>query len=319
MQEGGLFRSLQLRAKGKMCANSETVCHEEFCPWAREYGLKLIRTGLLPTLLEQSPHQDPDAIYDAAFNHEVCPFEVSLDLLPDIDVVVCDYNYVFDPTIGLGALVDSHALADAVLIIDETHNLVDRSREYYSPVLQRNEILRAVEFLKQRDHRVFSDLGRLCNELAEMVAKIARSAFQKGQDGDRLSDFDIEPFGEMRMAFDGAMLQYFLYKREHDLWLADDPVMDVFLALTRFHRVLSLGGDEFVHLARRDRVEGESIKVFCRDASRFTGEVLKATSGVVAMSATLEPFEFYRDLLGFDPRPHDRTRSPPLLSPFPIG
>ncbi|MEN8165812.1 MAG: DEAD/DEAH box helicase, partial [Acidobacteriota bacterium] len=314
MQAEGLFRSLQLRAKGKMCANSETVCHEEFCPWAKEYGLKLIRTGLLPTMLEGSPHQDPDVIYETAFNHEVCPFEVSLDLLPDIDVVVCDYNYVFDPTIGLGALVDSHALTDAVLVIDETHNLVDRSRDYYSPILQRNEILRAVEFLKQRDHRVFDDLGRLCNELADYVADIVRGSFESGKHGDQVTNFDSEPLGKLRMALDGAMLQYFLYKREHDLWWAEDPVMDVFLALTRFHRVLSLGGDEFVHLARRDYTEGDSIKIFCRDASRFTGEVLKATAGVVAMSATLEPFEFYRDLLGFDP---EATTELSVPSPFP--
>ncbi len=316
MQGDGLFRSLQLRSKGKMCANSETVCHEEFCPWAKEYGLKLIRTGLLPTLLERSPHQDPDAIYETAFNHEVCPFEVSLDLLPDIDVVVCDYNYVFDPTIGLGALVDSHALTDAVLVIDETHNLVDRSREYYSPILQRNEILRAVEFLKQRDHRVFDDLGSLCTKLADMVASTVEASLEPRESGDKLTAFDSEPLGALRMALDAAMLQYFLYKREHDLWWADDPVMDVFLALTRFHRVLSLGGDEFVHLARRSYSEGDSIKIFCRDASRFTGEVLKAAAAVVAMSATLEPFEFYKDLLGFD---SEETTELVVQSPFPKG
>jgi len=45
--QDGLFRSLQLRAKSKMCANTEIVCHEEFCPYARDYGLKLVQTSLL--------------------------------------------------------------------------------------------------------------------------------------------------------------------------------------------------------------------------------------------------------------------------------
>ncbi len=76
-----LFRSLQLRAKSKMCANTEIVCHEEFCPYAKEYGLKLTRTELLPTLIAQNAHQDPDDIFEAAKEHVVCPFEVSLDLL----------------------------------------------------------------------------------------------------------------------------------------------------------------------------------------------------------------------------------------------
>ena len=34
--------------------------------------------------------------------------------------------------------------------------------------------------------------------------------------------------GELRIAFDGAMLSYFLYKREHELWIADDPVLELF-------------------------------------------------------------------------------------------
>ena len=86
MQEG-LFSSLQLRAKSKMCANTEIVCHEEFCPYAREYGLKLVRSNLLETLLAASEHQDPDEIFASARAHQVCPFEVSLDLLPEVDLV----------------------------------------------------------------------------------------------------------------------------------------------------------------------------------------------------------------------------------------
>ncbi len=107
----GLFRSLQLRAKSKMCANTEIICHEEFCPYAKEYGIKLVRSGLLKNLLDADEHQDPDRIFESAKEHEVCPFEVSLDLLADVDLVVCDYNYVFDPTIGLSALAGGDASA----------------------------------------------------------------------------------------------------------------------------------------------------------------------------------------------------------------
>jgi DNA excision repair protein ERCC-2 len=110
------------------------------------------------------------------------------------------------------------------------------------------------------------------------------------------------------------MLQYFLFKRENDLWLADDPAVEVFYTATRFHRVLLLGGDEFVHLATRGPDGHEELKIFCRDASRFLGEVLDESAGAVAMSATLEPFDFYRDLLGFDA---DRTDTLHVPSPFP--
>ncbi len=111
----------------------------------------------------------------AARNHEVCPFEVSLDLLPHIDLVVCDYNYVFDPVIGLGAVLNDGALRNAVLVIDEAHNLVDRSREYYSPTISSDQIDRALEHLATRSNAVFENLAALVRELSEYVANHGRS------------------------------------------------------------------------------------------------------------------------------------------------
>ncbi len=312
--QDGLFRSLQLRAKGKMCANTEVICHEEFCPYAKEYGVKLVRSQLIENLLEDSDHQDPDEVFESARNHEVCPFEVSLDLLPHIDLVVCDYNYVFDPVIGLGAVLNEGALRNAVLVIDEAHNLVDRSREYYSPIVSSSQIERSLEHLATRSNPVFETLAALVRELSDYVRTTVDLAFE-GQRGDEaLASFDPQTISDLRIAFDGAMLSYFLYKREKELWIADDPILDLFFTLTHFHRVLSLGGSEFVHLARRASDGTTSLRIFCLDAARFVGEILDESAGVVAMSATLEPFDFYRDLLGFDPH---RTSSLYVPSPFP--
>jgi DNA excision repair protein ERCC-2 len=313
--QDGLFRSLQLRAKSKMCANTEIVCHEEFCPYAKEYGLKLVRTELLQTLLEGNEHQDPDFIFEAARDHVVCPFEVSLDLLGEVDLVVCDYNYVFDPTIGLRALVHGNALRDSVLVIDEAHNLVDRSRDYFSPELRITDLEKARTFLEGRSNPVFDELGELVRNLIDEVRRRVGESLGDEVHNEGPADLDEEAISDLRVAFDGAMLSYFLYKREHEMWMADDPVLDVFFTLTRFHRVLSLGGDEFVHIAERDgNGEAERLKIFCRDASRFVGEVLDGSASAIAMSATLEPFDFYRDLLGFDAHRTDELYVP---SPFP--
>ncbi len=313
MMQGQLFRSLQLRAKGKMCANREIICHEEHCVYARDYGLKLVRSKLLESLLDQYQHLDPDVLFAEARANEVCPFEVSLDLLSEADLVVCDYNYVFDPTVGLQALLDAGALQNAVLVIDEAHNLVDRSREYYSPTLAMEQARRAAELLTTRDAPCFLALRALVGRLAELIGRVVDDALEGEDVGVAQTTFPEELLSELRVAFDGAMLQYFLYKRENDLWLADDPVMDVFLALTRFHRVLGLGGEEFVYLAQREKVGAEELRIFCRDASRFVGQVIAGSAGTVAMSATLEPFEFYRDLLGFEP---PRTETLRVPSPF---
>ncbi|HKI87177.1 MAG TPA: DEAD/DEAH box helicase family protein, partial [Thermoanaerobaculia bacterium] len=131
----GAFHGVRLRAKKKMCANSEVICHEEYCPYARDYFSKLHTSGILRHLRNDAALLTPDAIFAGAKAAEVCPFEVSLELSQSAEVVICDYNYVFDPYVALAELGGDRDLSDMILVIDEAHNLVDRGRGYYSPEL----------------------------------------------------------------------------------------------------------------------------------------------------------------------------------------
>ncbi len=262
---------------------------------------------------------------------------MSLDLLPEVDLVVCDYNYVFDPSIGLSALLDRGALRNAVLVIDEAHNLVDRSREYYSPGLSSRLVERARSMLEERmggsRSVLFRHLLALVDHTGHLIHEAVCEALGEEAYGDAEVSMPADELSELRVALDGAMLQYFIYKRENKLWVAHDPLMELFMAVTRFHRVLQLGGEELIHLAGRsepynrraregalsvypfaDPSPEESLRIFCCDASRFVGALLDESAGAVAMSATLEPFDFYQDLLGFD---RHRTEHLQVSSPFP--
>src|ERR1039457_3461605 len=63
--------------------------------------------------------------------HQVCPFELSLDLSTWVDVVVCEYNYVFDPKVYLRRHF-AEEQGDYAFLVDEAHNLVDRARKMSS-------------------------------------------------------------------------------------------------------------------------------------------------------------------------------------------
>jgi DNA excision repair protein ERCC-2 len=54
--------------------------------------------------------------------------------------------------------------------------------------------------------------------------------------------------------------------------------------------------------------------VFCKDPSRFLGRIFDSAHATIAISATLEPFDFYEKTLGF---PADRVSRLALASPFP--
>jgi DNA excision repair protein ERCC-2 len=312
MQQGG-WHSIQVRAKAKMCANREVVCHEEFCLHARDYATKLADRGVLPALLAGSSHLDPDRVFAAANEAEVCPFEVSLELLRECSAVVCDYNYVFDPAIALFGAAVGGALEDTYLVVDEAHNLVERAREYYSPRLSRQTVAAALALLKGHRQQVCRALAEVLASLDEMIAGEVSAAIGARQGTQRI-DLDPAPLAELRLALDALIAPYFAFKRDAELWLAQDPILAVLLTLARLTELVEDGGRELVPLVERSNDHGESLRVFCLDAARFTGAVLNRSAGCVAMSATLEPFDFYRDLLGFDP---DRTDALALPSPFP--
>ena len=72
--------------------------------------------------------------WPARGKHQVCPFELSLDMAVYCEVIICDYNYAFDPRVRLDRFFNQESLKH-LLLVDEAHNLPDRSRSMYSASL----------------------------------------------------------------------------------------------------------------------------------------------------------------------------------------
>jgi Rad3-related DNA helicase len=87
----------------------------------------------------------------------VCPYYLTQELVRWADVVVADYNYVFDSTAALHLLTLANDWKVA-LLVDEAHNLVDRARSMYTAGLSRTE-LRSVR--RSAPRALKRPLGRL--------------------------------------------------------------------------------------------------------------------------------------------------------------
>ena len=59
-----------------------------------------------------------------AEKYQVCPFEMSLDASLYADIIICDYNYVFDPNVYLKRFFSEEEKGDYIFLVDEAHNLV---------------------------------------------------------------------------------------------------------------------------------------------------------------------------------------------------
>lgn len=307
----GSFRSLRIRAKQKMCAHTEVICHEDFCPFAAKYPEKMERSGLVGRIATDLTYFDPDVVFEMARDEEVCPFEVSLELLDEADVIVCDYNYVFDPYIGLKTWSGEGDWSDAVLIIDEAHNLVDRARGYYSPEIAEKDLRLVAAHLASRPGFPVDGWEELVEELQAHLEGLGEML----EDGvpQALCDPSRRLLMAQREEWERLLLRYVGWKIQHRIAEEDDPVVDFYFRLVKLTNVVGEEGDEFARIIERTP-DGLRLKIFCKDPSRFLAPILDSAHAVVAISATLQPFEFYRTTLGF---PEQRTAELALPSPFP--
>jgi DNA excision repair protein ERCC-2 len=307
----GSFRVLRVRSKQKMCAHTEMICHEDFCPFAAKYSEKMAKSGLLTHIVTSMSYFDPDVTFELSKSTEVCPFEVSLELIDQADVIVCDYNYIFDPYVGLKTYTQEKDYSDCVLVVDEAHNLVDRGRSWYSPELHEKSFEEVRQQFMSRNCWVEGweeQLAILRDHFHDLAADLVEDDIKQA-----LCSPSRELFMEQRIEWERIVLEYIGWKIDNRVADEEDPIIDFYFKLVKFTNMLAEKGDEFAHVLERTP-EGIRLKVFCKDPSRFLGEIFESAHATVALSATLEPFEFYRKTLGF---PTDRTAELSLPSPFP--
>ncbi len=308
----GSFRVLRVRAKQKMCAHTQMICHEDFCPYAERYSDKMEKSGLISRITTEMSYFDPDVTFELAKSTEVCPFEVSLELIEQADVIVCDYNYIFDPYVGFKAYQQDNDYGDCVLIVDEAHNLVDRGRSYFSPELHEKSLDAVRNYLTSRNCWV-AGWEELIDELRKQISDLGSQISDLSDPRSQLCEPDVDLFLNQRTEWERLVMDYIGWKIENQIVEEDDPVIDFYFKLVKFTNLLSEDGEEFAHLVERT-AEGLKLKIFCKDPSRFLGRIFDSAHATIALSATLEPFDFYRKTLGF---PRDRTAEISLPSPFP--
>lgn len=330
-----VFNSLILRSKEKICANDVVFCHESRCRYARAFFQKMEESHVRDALLAEGLIT-PERVYAAAVEQELCPFELSLEMLDRMDVTVCDYNYVYDPAVF--DRMESIVCGRTILIVDEAHNLYSRAREYFSPELLLSPIqalrgsLRPPEGFRNEEksqatftwetsddsesrppsQSFLTRLDDFLERIQRLFSDLLESYPEVYESGHSVVTLDRELFVELRSELDELMKRYLIYQRRSGHVQDEDRLLQCFYAVSDFCQVVAMEGEEFVHTLSSDGGSAR-LKVVCVDPARQLRRVNERYRSVIAMSATLSPLEFYRDVLGFD----RDTEMLALPSPFP--
>lgn len=307
-EQGLRLKVLTLTAKEKLCLNTVKNCTPEKCPFIQGYMTKAKK--VVKDLLKKHDFFSREIISEAGLRHGVCPFEMSLDMALSCDLIICDYNYVFDPRVYLKRFFQQKGREEYLIMVDEAHNLFDRARGMYSA-----EIL--VKDLGDMAKEIKSDLPSVSDALQKLKKEL--TAWDK-----KLEAADMEAGGiSYRTTPDApkslkAPLEAFIFSTEgwitgeHEEKDYTESLITLFFDLLHFKNILDIYSSQYRTLITGPK-SNRQLTLVCLDPSMMLDRNMKAARSTILFSATLSPLGYFKNILGG--REEDATLR--LPSPFP--
>lgn len=277
------LKCVSLTAKDKMCLMEERNCDPEVCPYAKGYYDRL--NPAVKELLEQRDIMDKEIFFEYGKKHTLCPFELSLDMSLYADLIICDYNYVFDPQVFLKRFMMEGG--DFVFLVDEVHNLVDRARSMYSKELQKQKFLDMKRIIEADENDLRKAMTRVNSSFLELRKLM--------EDHDTL--ISEEPFYDFINALNVFINACDWYlQREHEKQISEQ-VKELYYEVLAYLRISEFYDENYVTILRQEGKE-LLIKQFCMDPHNQLQMMKKKGRNTIFFSATLTPVSYFTTLLG---------------------
>ncbi|MBE6055064.1 MAG: ATP-dependent DNA helicase [Clostridium sartagoforme] len=292
--------NITLTAKEKICFKDKSSCNPENCEYALNYYDKV--NDVIFNMMKEEDTFTREKIEMYARKEKLCPFELSLDLSIWCDLIICDYNYAFDPRARLKRFFEDD-VNNNILLVDEGHNLVDRSRNMFSAEIYKEKILKASKIIKGKSPSLYKPLNSINKYLIEVRKEV--------QESEKSSIYIKDEYKDLY-----KLLRLFL--KECDEYLIKavntegyDDIRDLYFEVRAFISISELYSKEYVTLVETYKSDVK-VKLFCVNPSKNLSKIVQESYSTIIFSATLSPINYYIDLLGGD----EKSYRMKLPSPF---
>lgn len=284
LKEKGLkMKAVTLTAKEKICFCEQTECNPEYCPYAKGHYDRV--NNAVYDMITTTSDMSRENIEIYAKKHNVCPFEMSLDVSLWVDAIICDYNYVFDPNAHLRRFFTEGKKGNYFFLIDEAHNLVERGREMYSATLIKEDFLS----MKRKVKVFFPKLTRHLDACNKILLEYKREC-ETYQLHENISGFVLKLMNVF------TEMQRILEDDSHQ----DDEFMDFYFQIRNFLAVYEELDKNYVIYTEMQEDGNFKIKLFCVNPATNLEKFISQGNSTVFFSATLLPISYYKKLLSVD-------------------
>jgi DNA excision repair protein ERCC-2 len=285
-KNGLVCKTTVINSKETMCLQDEVDCDPDICPYAKGFFDRL-RDAVNDIFVHDDVY-DHKLIKDYGKYHNICPHEFSLELSNYSDIIICDYNYAFDPRTHLIRYFEDDYYRPK-LLIDEAHNMVDRSRNMYSSSIRKSTLISLRKAANKVKPASRSQINALIKYIDEFVEQndIVKSAFY----------FQDELDYQFNSLVERVVNKIDQVLSENKKFSTRKQVLDGYFELIQFSRISDFYNGNYKYLA--EMVQDDIvITQSCLDASDYILDVLRRrASGSVFFSATMFPLEYYVSLI----------------------
>lgn len=285
LHEGTLkSKTLELTSKDSICFLDKRECDPNICPFAKGFFDRLKDAS--EDIFEHETLMTRSMIEKYARKHQVCPFEYSLYVSYFADVIICDYNYVFDPRAHLIRYFETNDY-HPMLLVDEAHNMISRSRDMYSATLKKSDLITLRKASSKLKPSIRHSVNQAIQGFDLYQFKLSESSFLEY---DTPNDELLNSLSTLLKKIDRSL-------KENPNYIRKSEVFDgYFLVLAMIKMAERFGNNyKFNVEAEQDDIK---ISFRCLDASKFIKEIIdQSCYGAVFFSATLQPMNYYKILI----------------------
>lgn len=301
LEKNGLsIKVLEITAKDATCFLEKRNCDPNVCPFAKGFFDRLKDATI--DIFSNESILDRLTIESYAKKHEICPFEYSLYVSYFVDVIICDYNYVFDPRVHLVRYFDESNY-QPILLIDEAHNMVSRSREMYSARVLKSDLIKLRRLTNKMKPSIKSHIRKVLTAIMTYEDRLTYAYF--------LSDHDIDE--QVYHTIENLLTKTENLLKENPKTPLKSSILDLYFQFLAFVRIYDYYDKSYVTNIYKDSDDDIIIELRCLDASKYILDTLEnKTYGSTFFSATLHPIEYYKKLIS-----QDVGETLKIKSPFP--
>lgn len=301
------LKAVIMTSKEHICLNEKKRhCNPDECVFAKNYYDKI--NQIILTEIDQQNIFNFDDIIRIARKYEVCPFELQLDLLNYVDVIVGDYNYLFDPRAKLIRFFESYAPNPFILLVDEGHNLPQRVRDMFSASIEYFDVVKLLKKFAKQKAKKYKAIKERLQDIASYFQEVelvqSNSSWEKIKEEKEIPQKLID------------LLQGFIIKGKAFLKKnkeSDDDFMNFYYEVNAFLN-LPDGDSRYAYYFHFHEKTNQCLgfTISCLDSRYLIKSGYNAFAGGVVFSATLTPREYFLNVLGAD------KDSPSLYLPSPF-